>query len=150
MNCPRKPLSRSDHARLCDVAGRLARKYPPDWLERRRSQLYAWTLISCFLLGYLCAVVWSTWWAYLIPAVGPLLISGVIPLCVFGREPGRPRWAHPKAVVGDEDVAMIGVLVDAMDDPLRIKLARHCPATDGAKFFRIWQALRHAGPEEPR
>lgn len=140
----RSPLSRGDHARLEGVARRLAYRYPPDWLERLRCQLYAATLLLCFLLAYLIAVVWSVWWAYLVPAAGPLLVAA-LPLVLFGRHPGRPRWAHPQAVVDEDDVKTVEAIVGAMDVGLRRKLARHCPARDGAKFFRIWQALHEAG-----
>jgi len=145
----RGPLSDGDYARLCGVASRLATSYPPDWLERCGPQLYAVATLLCFLLGYWIAVVWSAWWAYLVPTAGPLLVSAV-PMALFGREPGCPRWAHPKAVVDARDVALVDMIVDAMDAGLRRQLAPYCPPRDGAKFFRVWQALHDAGCEESR
>lgn len=140
------PISRGDHARLHGVALRLAQDYPPDWLERRGTQVYGATLLGCFLLACLIAVVWSPWWAYLVPVVFPPLISGVIPLCLLGREPGRPRWAHPKAVLEVEDAAMIAAIVDAMDEPFRQQFAQHGPVDSGAKFFSLWRDLHLAEP----
>jgi hypothetical protein len=81
--------------------------------------------------------------------VCPLLLLGVLPAWLFGREPGRPRWAHPLAIVGDDDAALIGRIVDAMDERSRAELLRHCPANDGAKVFALWQLLQAAGVEEP-
>lgn len=140
----RSPISRGDHLRLHGVALKLAQQYPPDWLEWRGAQVYGLTLLGCFLLACLIALVWSPWWAYLIPVVLPPLISGVIPLYLLGREPGRPRWAHRKAILDEDDVAMIAAIVDAMDEPLRAQCSKLGPADSGAKFFAIWQALHHA------
>lgn len=150
LNSSRYRLSRADTARLQGVAFSLAQKYPPDWLERRGAQVYGVTLLGCFLLACLIAVFWSPWWAYLMPVLLPPLISGVIPLCLLGREPGRPRWAHPKAIMDEDDVSMIAAIVDKIDSPFRERFSRHCPADNGAKFYTLWQALHHAANEEPR
>lgn len=146
----RSPISRADHARLHGVALRLAQKYPPDWLELRGAQVHGATLLGCLLLACLVALVWSSWWAYLVPVVLPPLISGVAPLCLLGREPGRPRWAHPKAVMDLDDVALIEEIVGRMDAPFREQFSTHCPADSGAKFFSIWRDLHHAGNKERR
>jgi len=146
----RSRISRGDHARLQGVALRLATRYPPDWLERRGEQVVGAAVLGCFLLACLIALVWSPWWAYLVPVVLPPLISGVIPSCLLGREPGCPRWAHPKAIVDEQDVALIGAIVAALDRPLREQCLKHCPADSGTKFFSIWQALQPTGPDELR
>ena len=143
-------LSRADHFRLQTVVNRLARVYPPDWLERCGAQLYGATIVASLGLTGLVGVLWSPWWTYLIPVVCPLLLVGVLPVWLFGREPGRPRWAHPLAIVSDDDAAMIGRIVDAMDEHSRAGLSPHCPANDGAKVFALWQLLQAAGVEEPR
>lgn len=137
----RSPISRGDHARLHGVALRLAQKYPPDWLERRGAQVHGATLLGSVLLAWLLALMWSSWWAYLVPVVLPPLISGVAPLCLLGREPGRPRWAHPKALVDEQDVALISAIVDTIDESCREQFSKHCPADSGAKFFSIWRDL---------
>jgi len=147
---PRQPLSRSDYRRLQGVARRLAQTYPPDWLERRSSQLHIATILASLALTLLVGALWSPWWTYLVPAMCPLLLLCVLPRWLFGREAGRPRWAHPLAIVEDDDVALIATIVDAMDGPFNAAFARHCPASDGAKFFAIWQVLQCAGFEEPR
>ena len=142
-------LSRGDHFRLQGVVNRLARAYPPDWLERCGAQLYGATIVASLMLTGVVGVLWSPWWTYLIPVVCPLLLLGVLPVWLFGREPGRPRWAHPLAIVSDEDAAMIGRIVAAMDEPSRAGLLPHCPANDGEKVFALWQLLQAAGGEEP-
>ena len=141
-------LSRGDHVRLQAVVNRLARAYPPDWMERCGAQLYGATIVASLALTGVVGALWSPWWTYLIPVVCPLLLLGVLPVWLFGREPGRPRWAHPLAVVSVDDAAMIGRIVDAMPASCRAGLLQHCPASDGAKFFALWQLLQAAG-EEP-
>ena len=142
-------LSRSDHVRLQGVVNRLARAYPPDWLERCGAQLHGATIVASLGLTGLVGALWSPWWTYLIPVVCPLLLLGVLPVWLFGREPGRPRWAHPLAIVGDDDAALIGRMVEAMPSSSRAGLLQHCPANDGAKVFALWQLLQ-AAVEEPR
>jgi len=142
-------LSRGDQFRLQGVVNRLARAYPPDWLERCGAQLYGATIVASLALTCLVGTLWSPWWTYLIPVVCPLLLLGVLPVWLFGREPGRPRWAHPLAIVGDDDAALIGRIVAAMDEHSRAALLRHCPASDGAKVFALWQLLQAAGGEDP-
>lgn len=146
----RTALSRGDRLRLLGVVNRLARAYPPDWLERCGAQLYGATILASLGLTALVGALWSPWWTYLIPVVCPLLLLGVLPVWLFGREPGRPRWAHPLAVVSDDDAALIGRIVAAMDEQSRAGLLPHCPANDGAKVFALWQQLQSAGVEEPR
>lgn len=143
-------LSRGDHRRLQCVVNRLARAYPPDWLERCGAQLYGATIVASLALTGVVGALWSPWWTYLIPVLCPLLLAGVLPVWLFGREPGRPRWAHPLAIVSDDDAAMIGRIVDAMDEPSRAGLLQYCPANDGAKVFALWQLLQLAAVEEPR
>ena len=143
-------LSRGDHVRLQGVVNRLARAYPPDWLERCGTQLHSVTIVASLGLTALVGALWSPWWTYLIPVVCPLLLVGVLPVWLFGREPGRPRWAHPLAIVNDDDAAMIGRIVAAVDEPSRTGLLQYCPANDGAKVFALWQLLQSAGVEEPR
>lgn len=145
---PRQLLSHGDYLRLQGVARRLARAYPPDWLERRSSQLYVATVLASLGLTFLIGAMWSPWWTYLVPVVFPLLVLMVLPRWLFGREAGCPRWAHPLAVVNDDDVALIATIVAAMDGPFNAAFARHCPASDGAKFFAIWQVLQCAGVDE--
>jgi len=142
-------LSRGDHVRLQGMVNRLARAYPPDWLERCGAQLYGATIVASLALTGVVGALWSPWWTYLIPVVCPLLLLGVLPVWLFGREPGRPRWAHPLAIVGDDDAALIGRIVAAMDEPSRAELLQHCPANDGAKVFALWQLLQAAGGDEP-
>lgn len=146
----RRALSRGDGVRLQGVVNRLARAYPPDWLERCGAQLYGATIVISLGLTGLVGALWSPWWTYLIPVVCPLLLAGALPVWLFGREPGRPRWAHPLAIVSDDDAAMIGRMVDAMPASCRAGLLQYCPANDGAKFFALWQLLQAAGVEEPR
>jgi hypothetical protein len=139
-------LSRGDHVRLQGVVNRLARAYPPDWLERCGALFYGASLALTGVVGAL----WSPWWTYLIPVVCPVLLLGVVPVWLFGREPGCPRWAHPLAIISADDAALIGRIVDAMDERSKAELLRHCPANDGAKVFALWQLLQAAGVEEPR
>ncbi|MBD8724361.1 hypothetical protein IFT43_13425 [Oxalobacteraceae sp. CFBP 13708] len=143
-------LSRDDRVRLQGVVNRLARAYPPDWLERCGALLYGATIVASLGLTGLVGALWSPWWTYLIPVVCPLLLAGVLPVWLFGREPGRPRWAHPLAIVSADDAAMIGRIVDTMNEQSRAGLLQYCPANDGAKVFALWQLLQAAGVEEPR
>ena len=142
-------LSRGDHVRLQGVVNRLARAYPPDWLERCGALLYGATIVASLGLTGLVGALWSPWWTYLIPVVCPLLLAGVLPVWLFGREPGRPRWAHPFAIVSADDAALIGRIVDTMNEQSRTGLLQYCPANDGAKVFALWQLLQAVGVEEP-
>ncbi len=141
---------RGDSVRLKGVVNRLARAYPPDWLERCGAQLYGAAIVASLGLTGLVGALWSPWWTYLIPVVCPLLLVGVLPVWLFGREPGRPRWAHPLAIVSDDDAALIGRIIDALPEQSKTGLLQHCPANDGAKFFALWQQLQAAGVEELR
>lgn len=107
---PCNGLSRGDHIRLRGVVSRIAKTYPPDWLERGGPQLYCATILASLMVTYLVGAVWSPWWTYLIPVVFPLLLS-VLLVLLFDREPSRPRWAHPLAIVNDDDAAIIGALL---------------------------------------
>ncbi len=141
---------RGDSVRLQGVVNRLARAYPPDWLERCGARLYGAAIVASLALTGLVGALWSPWWTYLIPVVCPLLLVGVLPVWLFGREPGRPRWAHPLAIVSDDDAALIGRIVAGLPANCRAGLLQHCPANDGAKVFALWQLLQATGVEEPR
>lgn len=116
---------------LEEVARRLAQKYPPDWLERHWSRLYAATLAVTFLLALALALAWATWWSVLVPLCGPTLLLIALPRLLFGRTPGHPRWAHRLAVLDRQDEALVCSLLRLPDDaPL-----------SGEQFFEL---LRHA------
>ncbi|NNG22314.1 hypothetical protein [Telluria aromaticivorans] len=116
---------------LEDVARRLARTYPPDWLERQGRQVYTVALTVSFLLGMLLGLAWGPWWGFLIPLSMPGLVLVVLPRCLFGREAGRPRWAHRLAALDRKDVELVG----------RITGLEPGQACSGDRFFEIW---RHA------
>ena len=146
---PRNGLSRADRMYLRGVVFRIARRYPPDWLERRGSQLYCVTTIASLALTYLIGTFWSPWWTYLIPVVFPLFLS-ILLVWLFDREPGRPRWAHPLAIVNNDDTALIGQMIEATDGQLKTKLSKYCPVNNGARLFAIWQVLQYAEFDETR
>ena len=114
------------------VARRLARKYPPDWLERHWRRLYAATLTITFLLAVLLALAWAPWWSVLVPLFGPTLALIVLPRALFGRTPGHPRWAHRLAVLDCRDAALVRSLLGDEGGA----------ALSGAEFFEIWRHAR--------
>jgi hypothetical protein len=133
------PISRPDYILLKDVVRRLSEKYPPDWLERDGTRIYAATMGVCFLAALLLAFMWTRWWAFLIPLVGPPLFVRILPRLLFGREPGRPRWAHARAPVDQRDEELIRRIVNSMGPVEQEKIANYCPARTGDRFFKIWE-----------
>ena len=114
------------------VAHRLARTYPPDWLERHWGRLYYATLAFTFLLAFLLALAWSSWWSVLVPLFGPTLVLVVLPRLLFGRTPGHPRWAHRLAVLDRHDADLVRSLMGFRGNaPL-----------SGEDFFEIWRHVR--------
>lgn len=126
----RMPLQ--DFLALDDVARRLAGKYPPDWLERNGRQLYAATLAASFVLAIVLGLAWGPWWGFLIPLLMPSLVLMILPRCLFGREAGRPRWAHPLAVLDRQDVELLR----------RIAAPPQGRALSGDHVFEIWRQAR--------
>lgn len=115
------------------IARRLARKYPPDWLERRGRPLYLLTLALSFLAAGLLGLAWGPWWSALLPLCMPTLLLVTLPRLLFGRAAGRPRWAHPLATLDREDVE----LLRRMLAPLRA-----CSSISGERFFEIRRRAR--------
>lgn len=125
-------ISVQHYLMLEGVARRLARKYPPDWLERHWGALYAATLAATFLLAVLLALSWSPWWSVLVPLFGPTLVLVVLPRLLFGRTPGHPRWAHRLASLDSHDAALVRSLLGVESSaPL-----------SGERFFAIWRRAR--------
>ncbi len=122
-------MSVQDFLVLEDVARRLACTYPPDWLERQGRQVYTAALVLSFLLGVLLGLAWGPWWGFLLPLTMPGLGLIVLPRCLFGREAGRPRWAHRLAVLDRKDIELVG----------RIAGLEQEPAISGDRFFEIWR-----------
>lgn len=111
------------------VAARLARKYPPDWLERQGRPLYVATLVLSFLAAVLAGLAWGPWWSFLLPLFMPTVVLVVLPMLLFGRVTGRPRWAHPLAVLDRRDADLVRRTVPALE---------HLDAISGDRFFRVW------------
>lgn len=125
-------MSFHDFLVLEDIARRLARRYPPDWLERNGQPIYAATLAASFLLAVLLGLAWGPWWGFLVPLLTPGLLLVVLPRRLLGREPGRPRWAHRLVVLDPQDAALAG----------RIAALEAGPVMRGDRFFDIWQHAR--------
>ena len=125
-------ISVQHYLMLEGVARRLARKYPPDWLERHWGALYAATLAATFLLAVLLALSWAPWWSVLVPLFGPTVVLVALPRLLFGRTPGHPRWAHRLAALDSHDAALVRSLLGVESDaPL-----------NGERFFAIWRRAR--------
>ena len=125
-------LSVQHYLMLEGVARRLARKYPPDWLERHWGLLYAGALAATFLLAALLALAWAPWWSVLVPLFGPTLVLVALPRLLFGRTPGHPRWAHRLASLDSHDAALVRSLLGVESSaPL-----------SGERFFAIWRRAR--------
>lgn len=115
---------------LDGVARRLAGKYPPDWLERNGRPLYLLTLAASFLAAALIGLAWGPWWTFLVPLSMPGLVLAILPRLLFGRVAGRPRWAHPAAMLDRQDVELVRRALG----PVRARRA-----LSGACFFEIWR-----------
>ncbi|WP_036249339.1 hypothetical protein [Massilia sp. BSC265] len=115
------------------IARRLARKYPPDWLERQGRPLYLLTLALSFLSAALLGLAWGPWWGFLIPLFMPTLVLVALPRLLFGRVTGRPRWAHPLATLDRQDAELVRRMVASM---------RSCSSISGERFFEIWRRAR--------
>jgi len=122
------------------VAGRLARKYPPDWLERHWGASYAAALAATFVLAVVLALACAPWWGMLVPLVGPSMLLVVLPRLLFGRTPGRPRWAHHLAALDSRDALLVRALLGAEG----IEGAESDAPLSGARFFDLWRAARGA------
>lgn len=129
------PISIQQFLMLEGVARRLARKYPPDWLERRWRTLYAVTLALTFLLALVLALAWAPWWSVLVPLFTPTLVLVAVPRLLFRRTPGHPRWAHPLAALDRHDAELVRCLIGAAQ-------AESDAPLDGERFFFIWRRAR--------
>ena len=130
-------MSVRDFQSLEEIARRLAHKYPPDWLERKGQSIYASTLAASFVLAALIGLAWGPWWGFLVPLLAPGLVLIVLPRCLFGRDAGRPRWAHPLAALDRQDAELVG----------RIAALGHDRKVSGERFFDIWRQVQAcAGP----
>lgn len=138
-----KAISIEEYLVLDAIAVRLARKYPPDWLERQGRLLYLATLGMSFVAAVLVGLVWGAWWSFLIPLILPTAVLTVIPQLLFGRVAGRPRWAHRLAVLAPRDIEMVRRKVSAL---------QHCEAISGDRLFEVWLHvpchMRHAKASE--
>lgn len=116
------------------VAGRLAKQYPPDWLERQGRLLYVATLVLSFLSAVLLGMAWGPWWGFLIPLCLPTCVLVVLPRLLFGRVTGRPRWAHRLATLDRQDADLVRRFFASMRDR---------SAISGDDIFAIWRRARH-------
>jgi hypothetical protein len=128
---PPRAMSLQDFLVLESVARRLAVKYPPDWLERHGRPVYCATLLLSFVVAMVLGLAWGPWWGFLVPMLAPALVLVFLPRCLFGREAGKPRWAHPMAALDRHDIELVGQVVTL----------EHDAALSGDRFFEIW---RHA------
>lgn len=132
MHCMPHRLPLQDYLALEDVARRLARRYPPDWLERQGQQVHAATLFASFALAIVLGLAWGPWWGFLLPIMLPLLVLVILPRSLFGREAGRPRWAHPLAVLERHEVELLE----------RCAAPAQGRALSGEHVFTIWRQAR--------
>lgn len=118
------------------IARRLARKYPPDWLERQGRPLYLATVAASFLTAVLLGLAWGPWWGFLVPLLMPTCVLVLLPWLLCGRVTGRPRWAHPLALLDREDAELLRRVLASMEFRQTIS---------GDDFFTLWrQAHRGA------
>jgi hypothetical protein len=122
-------ISIQEYLVLEAVAVRLARRYPPDWLERQGRTLYLATLALSFLVAVLAGLAWGPWWGFLIPLFMPTIVLVLIPQLLFGRVAGRPRWAHRLALLDRRDAELVRRTVAALE---------HCDTISGDRFFHVW------------
>lgn len=134
MRPPPDALSIQELLVLEAVARRLARKYPPDWLERQGRPLYLATLAASFLAAVLAGLAWGPWWGFLIPLCVPTCVLVVLPRLLFGRIAGRPRWAHPLASLDRQDIDLVRRFITPM---------KYRSTISGCDIFRIWCRARH-------
>lgn len=126
---------------LEEVAKRLTKKYPPDWLERHGKRIYG-VLLSLSFLAYLSLSFHNfTWWAFLIPVLVPPIIA-YIPDIFFARIPGYPRWAHPLAIVDHNDMKIVHQIVHSTNEARKQRMMEYCPANTGNRVFAILEILR--------
>lgn len=128
---------------LDEVAERLARKYPPDWLETHGVRIYHWMLAICFLLGPACALLFRAWWSFVPPLLVPPLFA-LMPVVTFGRALGGPRWADARAVVDRDHMDLIHLVMHRAAPAMKQEMMRHYPAHSGDRVFEI-AALARAG-----
>jgi hypothetical protein len=127
---------------LDKVRQNLSRKYPPDWLEKHGVHVYGATLAGCGVIYLMIAFIWAPWWNILIPIIVPPLFITLLPKVFWGREPARPRWAHPRAVVEWRDVEQVNRIVRSMSFDQRTAIMEYCPANTGDRFFKIWEYVQ--------
>ena len=120
---------------LESVARRLAKKYPPDWLERQGRPLYLATLAGSFLTAVLLGLAWGPWWGFLIPLFMPTCVLVVLPWLLFGRIAGRPRWAHRLATLDWQDAELVSRFF--APTPSRSPIS-------GEAFFALWRRAHRA------
>ncbi|MCC2970501.1 hypothetical protein [Massilia sp. IC2-476] len=111
------------------IACRLARKYPPDWLERQGRPLYLATVATSFLTAVVLGLAWGPWWGFLVPLCMPTCVLVLLPRLLFGRVTGRPRWAHPFARLDWQDAELLRRVLASSE---------YRPTVSGEEFFAIW------------
>lgn len=136
----RPPLPALEH-----VAGRMARKYPPDWLETYGGHIYGSMLAGCILVYLAIACFNDAWWPLLIPVLVPPTLA-YIPDILFARAPGNPRWAHPRASVDAYEMELVHQAMYAVARPHRDAVMQHYPARTGARVYAVLQILRDICP----
>ncbi len=97
------------------IASRLTTKYPPDWLERQGRPLYLATVATSFLTAVLLGLAWGPWWGFLVPLFMPTCMLVFLPWLLCGRVTGRPRWAHPLAVLDRPDAELLRCVVASVE-----------------------------------
>lgn len=136
-------ISDQDLRAVEDVARRLAKKFPPDWLERDGPALYATTLVISFLLAILVSLVWGPWWSFAIPLIAPGAILIVLPRIIFGRDVGKPRWAHPLAALDIQDSARVARVMKSLQKIGDKDYSDMQVVVSGDQFFRVWLHIRN-------
>lgn len=134
------PLPALEH-----VAGRMARKYPPDWLETHGGRIYGGMLAGCILVYLAIASVNDAWWPLLVPVLVPPTVA-YIPDILFARAPGNPRWAHPRASVDAYEMELVHQAMYAAAGPHRDAVMQHYPARTGARVYAVLQIFREICP----
>lgn len=130
-------ISANDYERIKQIEDRLAKQFPADWLEREARSIGIYTLC---LLTAVAIVLWFTsigWLSVLLPVLGtPLLLKG-LPMSLWRREIGTPRWVHPSVTLTPSEVAVVNDVVASLKPIQRNRVIELCPATSAVQFWEI-------------
>jgi hypothetical protein len=135
-------IAPGDFLALQQIALELSAKYPSDWLERfwRGPNMWADWILCMVAIAIMFSQLPPL--AMLVPAV---IAQGIriLPKLFWNRLPNAPRWAHPKAILTEQQQVAVDDVVTRLTPVQRARLDMLLPVSTGDKFWLVLTAAAH-------